>query len=113
MLRSVTLTALALSTLGACMLPAQQLKTGVVATGDPLVVVDDIKTWETTSKEKVGETTYTDADGHTIGHADTYQDKTTVHQAKIWYGTQGPERLADEDFFRIASDQASLDRTLE
>ncbi len=96
-----------------CLFPeAHGPKTGAVATGEPLNVVDDVKVWTTTSKEKVGETTYKDSNGQTIGTADTYAEKTHVHTMKVWYPVQGTEQLADEDFFRIAKDQKALDDTL-
>lgn len=115
MLRSVTLSLFAtLAVTGCFILPdAQAPKTGAVATGDPLGVVDDLKVWTTTSKEKVAETTYTDENGKEIGKGTTYADKTEVHTAKVWYLVQGPERIDDEDFFKIAGDNDSLQRTQE
>jgi len=115
MLRSVMLSLIAtLAVTGCFIMPdAQSPKTGAVATGDPLAVVDDLKVWTTTSKEKVAETTYTDSEGHEIGKGTTYADKTEVHTAKVWYLVQGPERIDDEDFFRIAGDNDSLQRTQE
>lgn len=109
--------ALALSAaalLGGCfVLPdARSPATGAVATGAPLAVVDDVKVWTTTYQEKVGETVYRDARGNTVGTADTYAERTRVHSMKVWYPVQGGEQLADEDFFRIAGDQAALDETL-
>jgi len=98
--------------LGGCLMPQQGPKGGVVATGQPLAVVDDVKVWTTTQKEKVAETTYTDSDGNTVGKAAVYQDRTQVHTQKIWYPVQGTEQLADEDFFRIAGDQKAADDTL-
>jgi hypothetical protein len=96
-----------------CLLPAASApKSGVVATGEPLNVVDDVKVWTTTRKEKVAETEYKDADGHTIGTGAVYADKTQVHAMKIWYPVQGAQQLADEDFFKIAGDQQALGDTL-
>jgi hypothetical protein len=99
--------------LGGCfILPdAQRPKGGAVATGEPLAVVDDVKTWTTTSKEKTGESVVKDENGNTIGTVDHYQDKTTVHSMKVWYPFQGNEQLSDEDFFKIANDQKALDET--
>jgi hypothetical protein len=91
---------------------AKSPKTGAVPTGEPLAVVDDVKVWTTTEKEKVGETVHKDSAGNTIGTSDTYQEKTRVHSMKVWYPVQGNEQLADEDFFRIAGDQKALDETL-
>jgi len=91
---------------------AQAPKTGVVATGEPVAVVDDVKVWTTTEKEKVGDTVYKDSNGHTVGTAETYQEKTRVHSMKVWYPVQGNEQLVDEDFFRITGDQRALDDTL-
>src|SRR5206468_10787559 len=79
--------------------------------GEQLAVVDDVKTWTTAAKEKVGETEYTDANGNKIGTGTTYADKTTVHSMKVWYPFQGNEQLSDEDFFRITNDQQALAQT--
>jgi len=97
---------------GGCLMPAQGPQGGVVASGQPLAVVDDVKVWTTTQKEKVAETEYKDSTGKTIGTGTTYQDKTQVHSMKIWYPVQGTEQLRDEDFFKIAGDQKALDETL-
>ncbi len=98
--------------LGGCLMPATNApKTGVVATGEQLAVVDDIKTWTTTSKEKVAETEYKDSSGQTVGTAAVYQDKTQTHTMKIWYPVQGAQQLADEDFFKITGEQQALAET--
>lgn len=101
------------SLLGGCFIvpDAARPKTGAVATGEPLAVVDDVKTWTTTSKEKVGESVVKDENGNTLGTVESYQDKTTVHSMKVWYPFQGNEQLSDEDFFRIANDQRAIDET--
>ena len=110
MMKTLSLSSLALAAVSTgCLLPKDGPRGGAVASGAPLAVVDDVKVWTTTSKEKVAETEYTDSDGRAIGRSATYQDKTTVHTAKIWYPVQGTEQLSDEDFFRIAGDQRSLD----
>jgi hypothetical protein len=80
----------------------------VVATGEQLDVVDDIKLY--TTQEKVAETVHKDSAGGTIGTSDTYAER--VHASPIWYGVQGNQKLADEDFFRIAGDKEGLDATL-
>jgi hypothetical protein len=112
-MRSCFILATAASALGGCfILPdAKAPKTGAVATGEQLAVVDDVKTWTTTSKEKVGEAVVTDANGNTVGKVDQYQEKTQVHSMKVWYPFQGNEQLSDEDFFRLTSDQAAIDAT--
>ncbi|MBS1117958.1 MAG: hypothetical protein H6Q90_186 [Deltaproteobacteria bacterium] len=104
--------AISAAVFGGCLMPAQGPKGGVVASGQPLAVVDDVKVWTTTQKEKVGETEYKDSSGNVIGTGTSYQDKTTVHSMKVWYPVQGTEQLADEDFFKIAGDQKALDETL-
>jgi hypothetical protein len=105
--------ATAVSALGGCfILPdAKAPKTGAVATGEQLAVVDDVKTWTTTSKEKVGEAVVTDANGNTVGKVDQYQEKTQVHSMKVWYPFQGNQQLSDEDFFHITNDQQAIDAT--
>ncbi len=107
---TTSLTLAAIST--GCLIPKDGPRTGAVASGAQLAVVDDVKVWTTTSKEKVAETEYTDENGRSLGKASTYTDKTTVHTAKVWYPVQGTEQLSDEDFFRISGDQASLDQTM-
>ena len=98
--------------LGGCLLPdASRPKTGAAATGEPLSVVDDVKTWTTTYKEKVGESVVKDANGNTIGTVDNYQNRTQTHSVKVWYGFQGGQQLADEDYFRIAGDVQAVDAT--
>jgi hypothetical protein len=91
---------------------ARAPKNAAVATGEPVAVVDDVKVWTTTSKEKVGETVYKDSSGQTFATADTYEEKTRVHSMKVWYPVQGNEQLSDEEFFKITGDQQALDETL-
>ncbi len=103
---------LALST--GCLLPeARPPKMAAVPTGEPLAVVDDVKVWTTTSKEKVGEAVVKDENGNKVGTVESYQDKTTVHSMKVWYPFQGNEQLSDEEFFKIANEQKALDATAQ
>jgi len=95
-----------------CLMPGQQPTGNVVATGEQLAVVDDVKVWTTTYKEKVAETEYTDANGNVVGKGAVYQNKTATHTMAIWYPVQGKQQLRDEDFFKIAGDQGALDQTL-
>jgi hypothetical protein len=113
MVRTLTLGISIAALMGGCfVLPDAKAPTsGAVATGEPLAVVDDVKVWTTTSKEKVGETVYKDSTGSTVATADVYQDKTQVHSMKVWYPVQGTQQLPDEDFFRIAGDQNALTET--
>jgi hypothetical protein len=113
-MRTALLLVIAAAALPACMVfpDAQRPKMGAVATGEPVAVVDDVKVWTTTEKEKVGETVYKDSSGSTVATADTYQEKTKVHSMKIWYPVQGNAQLSDEEFFKITGDQAALDETL-
>ncbi len=97
-----------------CIMPKSGPAAGAaVPTGEPLAVVDDVKVWTTTYQEKVAAATYKDGNGNTIGTASVYEDRTQVHTQPIWYPVQGRAQLADEDFFRIAGDQGSLDETLK
>jgi hypothetical protein len=111
-MRLVSLAVLTALSTAACIMPGKSVHSGAVATGQPLAVVDDVKVWTETHKEKVGETEYKDADGNLVGTGAVYADKTETHAMKIWYPVQGTEQLSDEDFFRIAGDQAALDQTL-
>jgi hypothetical protein len=86
--------------------------TGAVATGEQLAVVDDVRVWTTTSREKVAETEYTDANGNAVGKGAVYENRTQVHSKQVWYPVQGAQQLSDEDFFRIADDHNSLEATL-
>jgi hypothetical protein len=112
---SFVMAAATATALGGCfILPdAKSPKTNAVATGEPLAVVDDVKVWTTTSKEKVGESVVKDSHGNTVGTVENYQDRTQTHSMKVWYGFQGAQQLADEDFFRIAGDQTALSKTEE
>ena len=113
MLKMTTVLAVFVMT-GCFVMPeAKAPRSGAVATGEPLNVVDDVKVWTTTSKEKVGETVYKDSSGSTIATADNYEERTQVHSMKVWYPVQGAEQIADEDFFRIAGDQQALAQTGE
>jgi hypothetical protein len=95
-----------------CLFPtANPPRTTAVATGEPLAVVDDVKVWTTTEKEKVGESVVKDENGNKIGTVENYQDHTTVHSMKVWYPFQGQEQLSDEEFFKIANEQRALDET--
>ena len=97
-----------------CLMPKSGPGAGAaVPTGEPLAVVDDVKVWTTTYKEKVAEAEYRDSNGNKIGSAAVYEDRTQVHTQPIWYPVQGKSQLADEDFFKIAGDQSSLDETLK
>ena len=112
MMRFALSLALASTALAGCLLPdAKNPATGAVATGEPLAVVDDVKTWTTTSKEKVGESVVKDSNGNTIGTVDNYQERTHVHSMRVWYGFQGQQQVPDEDFFRIAGDKDAVDAT--
>ena len=96
-----------------CLMPKSGPAAGAaVPTGEPLAVVDDVKVWTTSYKEKVAEAEYRDSNGQKIGSAAVYEDRTQVHTAPIWYPVQGRSQLADEDFFRIAGDKSALDETL-
>ncbi len=100
------------TTTAACLMPQEGPKSGAVASGAQLNVVDDVKVWTTKEKEKVGETEYTDENGHAIGKGTTYAEKEVQHTQKIWYPVQGTEQLSDEDFFKIAGDQKAFDDTV-
>jgi hypothetical protein len=109
---SVLLLVLLTAAATGCLMPKNGPKSGVVPTGQPLAVVDDVKVWTTTSKEKVAEAEYQDENGRKIGSAAIYEDRTHVHTQKIWYPVQGTQQLADEDFFRIAGDIEHEQETL-
>lgn len=84
---------------------------GAVPTGEPLAVVDDVKTWTTTYREKTGETEVKNSSGETVLTEEHYQDRTQLHAKKIWYPVQGRQQINDEDLFRITDDHESLAAT--
>src|SRR5690348_5188730 len=88
-MRTVCLILLASLSLPACLPEVKSPATNAPATGEPLAIVDDVRTWTTTYKEKVGDTVYKDESGRTIGTAETYQDRTAVHSVQVWYPVQG------------------------
>jgi hypothetical protein len=112
MSRALVLASLVLALASAACVSYAPPHTGAVATGQPLAVVDDVRVWTTTTHDKVAETEYKDETGRTVATGAVYQDHTHVHQKQIWYPVQGPQQLSDEDFFKIANDQNSLDATL-
>ena len=91
---------------------AEGPKTGARANGEPLLVVDDVKTWVTTQHDHVGEVRVENDAGERLARADVYEDRQHHHVKYVWFPAQGDQVLADEDFFRIAGDQESLDATL-
>lgn len=113
-MRTATLSVLSVSLLSGCFaFPDAKAPTmAAVPTGEPVAVVDDVKVWTTTEKEKVGETVYTDENGKAFAKADTYQEKTKVHSMKIWYPVQGNQQLSDEEFFKITGEENALGETL-
>ena len=100
------------SVVGGCVaVDPQRPKPGAAASGEPLLVVDRVQTWTTTTKEKVGEGVVKDVDGNTIGTVDEYEERRHLHSQNVWYGYQGQQLLADEDFFRIAGDVQAVEAT--
>lgn len=114
MTRTLSLSVLSLLVVAStgCLMPKNGPQGGAVPTGEPLAVVDDVKVWTTTYKEKVAEAEYQDENGHKIGSAAVYEDRTQVHTMPVWYPVQGRQQLADEDFFRIAGDREHEQETL-
>lgn len=103
----------ALVLLSACSLGVRGPQGGAVKTGEPVAVVDDVKTWTTQYQERTGTTEYRDGDGNVVGSSDTYRDRTAVHRKKIWYPVQGKEQITDEDFFKITGNEDALKKSQE
>ena len=62
-------------------------------------------------REKVGESTHKDNEGHTIGTTDTYANRTVTENHVAWQAMQGTTPVDDEDFFRIVGDSNALETT--
>lgn len=88
-------------------------KTGAAATGQPLRIIDDVKVSSYVSRDKVAEIRYEDSSGESLGRSDVYANRQHTTAEMVWFPVQGYEVIDDADFFRIAGDQKSLDRTLE
>jgi hypothetical protein len=81
--------------------------TGVRATGQMLDVQTEAEHFSYQQKTKVGEVQYRDRTGRSAGSANVYETNV-VHGTKIhWRPTQGGAVIDDQDFFRIAGDNAS------
>jgi len=92
----------------ASMIPdARPPRSGTRATGEPLVVVEDMKVWR--SRDNVGEVRVEDETGQRLATADVYATRT--HTRFVWYPVQGKEVISDEDFFRIAGEPRALEAT--
>ncbi len=100
---------------GGCLLipDAKPPRTGTRRTGEPLRIVDDVKVWNTVSRDKVGELRYEDENGDSLGRSDLYANQRHTHVKFVWFPVQGYEVVPDEDFFRIAGDRDALARTLK
>jgi hypothetical protein len=83
-------------------------RNGAVPTGERVAVVDDVKQWTTTYREKVGDSEVKNANGEVIYTKEDYQDRTQLHSKKVWYPVQGRNQITDEDFFRLTGDGESL-----
>ncbi len=84
---------------------------GAKATGEPLLVVDDVKVETKVTRDKVGELRFQDQAGQTVARGDIYANQRHTTAQLVWLPAQGTEVIADEDFFRIAGDQAAVDRS--
>jgi hypothetical protein len=92
--------ALVLFATGCASLPEPQ----PIATGEPLSVREQTKTYTYTAKEKVGTVDHRDANGNTVGSSTVYADKKKVGEYTVWGSYQGDTRISDDELFAIAKD---------
>lgn len=88
---------------GCASLPEPQ----VAPTGEPLNVDSETKTYTYTTKEKVGEIRHRDSHGRSAGTSTVYADKKRTGSYTVWGTYQGETKISDDDFFRIARDEAA------
>jgi hypothetical protein len=87
--------------------------TGVQPSGERLGIQNDVITTSHTEKQKVGEVQYKDSYGQSYGSASVYQDVEVREHQEVWYPAQGEQRIDEEDFFRIAGDEAAAKEARE
>jgi hypothetical protein len=84
---------------------------GAKATGEPLLIVDDVKVETKVTRDKVGELRVEDDAGQTVARGDLYANQRHTTAQLVWFPVQGSEVIPDEDFFRIAGDPAAVERS--
>ncbi len=87
-----------------------QPRSGVAATGEPLTLETRTSTWKETKSEKVGESDHYSSDGEYVGTTEQYRDKTVTKSSFHWRPKQGNTYISDEDFYRIAGDEAKAEK---
>lgn len=100
------LLATAALSLGCATLPM----TGVKATGEPLLADVHSENVQYVGKAKVGEVVSKDSSGRVIGTSEVYEDQLMSYNITQWQVFQGPNKIDDEDFFRIGGDIQAADQ---
>lgn len=77
-------------------------ETGIDATGEPLGVNIETKTYTYKEKEKVGTVETRSRYGTTT--SDVYAERTKVGSYKVWRPMQGALPIDEQDFYQIAGD---------
>lgn len=84
-------------------------ETGTAASGEPLAVEVDTRTYQYVSQEKTGEVQHTDASGRYIGSSAIVENRLHTASYEVWALKQGERLIDEQDFFSIAGDQAAAD----
>jgi hypothetical protein len=100
------LLATAALSLGCATLPM----TGVAATGEPLLADVHSENVQYVGKAKVGEVVSKDSSGRVVGTSEVYEDQLMSYNVTRWQLFQGPNKIDDEDFFRIGGDIQAADQ---
>jgi hypothetical protein len=103
---AVILLVLTATATGCASLPSP---TGVTANGEPLSVQESTHSYTYRTKERVGEAVHRDSHGHRTGSSTIYVDRRHTGTYTEWSGYQGDAPVSDDDFFRLAKDQAAVD----
>src|SRR5689334_3777666 len=83
---------------------AHRPRTGVEATGEPLVLEVRTEDQSYVGQRKVGEVVSRTSSGRYVGTTEIYEAQTVYVPVTHWQAFQGKDRLDDQDFFRIGGD---------
>jgi hypothetical protein len=100
------LVAVTVAQLGGC---ATVPDSGVRASGAPLRVDVQDKSFNALRSVEVGQVRYEDAGGRRVGTATITQNEMMRFSDVRWHGIQGDRVISDEDLFRIAGDSEAAD----
>jgi len=86
--------------------------TGVMPTGEPLRVQYNSGTGTYVAHDKVGTAVHKDDHGNQLGTTDIYRPVAHSFAWSNWKYLQGGHELDEQDFYRLAGDQAAADEVL-